>query len=124
MLLRSRCTELARLSWASRLARRLRTAWVSERSARFQRAVDEAQGRYATLESFANRVLDAANTAAPVIPRGAFLVGGLSLLTGQMLKRPGEDKRVFAEQKDSYDAGIEEGKRVVLETVHFPSQRA
>ncbi len=93
------------------------TAWVTERSARFQRAVDEAQGRYATLESFANLGLDAANTAAPAIPGGAFLVGGLSLLTGLMLKRPGEDKRVFAEKKDSYNAGIEEGKRVVLESI-------
>ena len=58
-----------------------------------------------------------ANTAAPALPGGAFLVGGLSLLTGLMLKRPGEDKRVFAEKKDSYNAGIEEGKRLVLEAL-------
>lgn len=53
---------------------------------------------------------------SPALPGGAFLVGGLSLLTGLMLKRPGEDRRVFAEKKDSYNAGFEEGKRVVLET--------
>jgi hypothetical protein len=35
-----------------------------------------------------------------------------------MLKRPGEDKRVFAEKKDSYNAGIEEGKRLVLEALN------
>lgn len=93
------------------------TAWVNERSTRFRRAVDDAEGRYATLESLVNLGLDAANTAAPALPGGAFLVGGLSLLTGLMLKRPGEDKRVFAEKKDSYNAGIEEGKRLVLEAL-------
>ena len=67
------------------------------------------------LESLVNLGLDAANTAAPALPGGAFLVGGLSLLTGLLLKRPGEDKRVFAEEKDSYNAGIEEGKRLVRE---------
>jgi hypothetical protein len=32
-----------------------------------------------------------------------------------MLKLPSEDKRVFAEKKDSHNAGIEEGKWLVLE---------
>jgi hypothetical protein len=41
-------------------------------------------------------------------------------MTGLMLKRPGEDKRVFAEKKDSYNAGIEEGKRIVLEALRPP----
>ena len=98
------------------------TAWVNERSTRFRRAVDDAEGRYATLESLVNLGLDAANTAAPALPGGAFVVGGLSLLTGLMLKRPGEDKRVFAEKKDSYNAGIEEGKRLVLEALRPPPE--
>ena len=98
------------------------TAWVNERSTRFRRAVDDAEGRYATLESLVNLGLDAANTAAPALPGGAFLVGGLSLLTGLMLKRPGEDKRVFAEKKESYNAGIEEGKRIVLSAVDSGKQ--
>ncbi len=93
------------------------TAWVNDRSTRFRRAVDDAEGRYAALESLVNLGLDAANTAAPAIPGGAFLVGGLSLLTGLLLKRPGEDKRVFAEKKNSYNAGLEEGKRVVLDAI-------
>ena len=63
-----------------------------------QRAVDRAQ--FASLKK-----------------GGAFLVGGPSLLTGLLLKRPGEDKRVFAEKKDSSNAGIEEGKRLVLEAL-------
>ena len=70
-----------------------------------------------------NLGLDAANTAAPALPGGAFLVGGLSLLTGLLLKRPGEDKRVFAEEKDSYNAGIEEGKRLVREALALKAER-
>ena len=37
-----------------------------------------------------------------------------------MLKLPSEDKRVFAEKKDSHNAGIEEGKRLVLEALRPP----
>ena len=99
------------------------TSWVNERSTRFRRAVDDAEGRYANLVSLVNLGLDAANTAAPALPGGAFIVGGLSLLTGLMLKRSGEDKRVFAEKKDSYNAGIEEGKRLVLEALRPNSER-
>jgi hypothetical protein len=66
--------------------------------------------------------VNAANTAAPALPGGAFIVGGLSLLTGLMPKRPGEDRRVFAEKKDSYSAGIEEGKRIVLSAVDLGKQ--
>ena len=75
------------------------------------------------LESLVNLGLDAANPAAPALPGGAFLVGGLSLLTGLLLKRPGEDKRVFAEEKDSYNAGIEEGKRLVREALALKAER-
>lgn len=96
---------------------------MNERSTRFRRAVDDAEGRYANLVSLVNLGLDAANTAAPALPGGAFIVGGLSLLTGLMLKRSGEDKRVFAEKKDSYNAGIEEGKRLVLEALRPNSER-
>ena len=82
-----------------------------------------AKGSYATLESLVSLGLDAVNTAAPALPGGAFFVGGLSLLTGLLLKRPGEDKRVFAEKKDSYNAGIEEGKRLVLEALPLKAER-
>ena len=82
-----------------------------------------AKGSYATLESLVSLGLDAVNTAAPALPGGAFFVGGLSLLTGLLLKRPGEDKRVLAEKKDSYNAGIEEGKRLVLETLPLKAER-
>jgi len=35
----------------------------------------------------------------------------------------GEGKCVFAEKKDSYNAGIEEGKRLVLETLALKAER-
>ena len=76
--------------------------------------------RHAAHESLVNLGLDAANTAAPALPGGAFIVGRLSLLTDLMLKLPSEDKRVFAEKKDSHNAGIEEGKRLVLEALRPP----
>jgi len=85
-----------------------------------RRAVDDAEGRDAALESLVNLGLDAANTEAPALPGGAFIVGGLSLLNGLMLKLPSEDERVVAEKKDSYNAGIEEGKRIVLEALRPP----
>jgi hypothetical protein len=61
--------------------------------------------------------LAAANEGAGQIPGGAFLVGGLSLLTGLVLKRPGEDKRVGKEKEDSYNAGLEEGKRLIMAAI-------
>ena len=78
--------------------------------------------RHAAHESLVNLGLDAANTAALALPGGAFIVGGLSLLNGLMLKLPSEDKRVFAEKKDSHNAGIEEGKWLVLSAVDLGKQ--
>ena len=74
-----------------------------------------ARARHAAHESLVILGLDAANTAALALPGGAFIVGGLSLLNDLMLKLPSEDERVVAEKKDSYNAGIEEGKWLVLE---------
>ena len=79
-----------------------------------------ARARHAAHESLVNLGLDAANTAALARPGGAFIVGGLSLLNGLMLKLSSEDERVVAEKKDSHNAGIEEGKRLVLEALRPP----
>ena len=81
-----------------------------------------ARARHAAHESLVNLGLDAANTAALALPGGAFIVGGLSLLNGLMLKLPSEDKRVFAEKEDSHNAGIEEGKRIALSAVDLGKQ--
>ena len=81
-----------------------------------------ARARHAAHESLVNLGLDAANTAALALPGGAFIVGGLSLLNGLMLKLPSEDERVVAEKEDSHNAGIEDGKRIVLSAVDLGKQ--
>ena len=91
--------------------------WVDTRTRQFQRAINDAEDRYARIEALLDLGLAAANEGAGQIPGGAFLVGGLSLLTGLVLKRPGEDKRVGKEKEDSYNAGLEEGKRLIVAAI-------
>jgi hypothetical protein len=91
--------------------------WVDTRTRQFQRAINDAEDRYARIEALLDLGLAAANEGAGQIPGGAFLVGGLSLLTGLVLKRPGEDKRVGKEKEDSYNAGLEEGKRLIMAAI-------
>ena len=91
--------------------------WVDTRTRQFQRAVADAEDRYARIEALIDLGLSAAEQGGASLPGGAFLVGGLSLLTGLVLKRPGEDKRVSKEKEESYNAGIEAGKKAVLEAL-------
>ena len=91
--------------------------WVDTRTRQFQRAVADAEDRYARIEALIDLGLTAAEQGGASLPGGAFLIGGLSLLTGLVLKRPGEDKRVSTEKEDSYNAGIEAGKKAVWETM-------
>ena len=95
--------------------------WVDTRTRQFQRAVADAEDRYARIEALIDLGLSAAEQGGASLPGGAFLVGGLSLLTGLVLKRPGEDKRVSKEKEESYNAGIEAGKRAVLEALRKDS---
>lgn len=91
--------------------------WVDTRTRQFQRAVADAEDRYARIEALIDLGLTAAEQGGASLPGGALLVGGLSLLTGLVLKRPGEDKRVSSEKQDSYNAGIEAGKKAILEAL-------
>ena len=93
------------------------SAWVDSRTRAYQRAVADAEDRYARIEALIDLGLTAAEQGGASLPGGAFLVGGLSLLTGLVLKRPGEDKRVGKEKEDSYNAGIEAGKKAILEAL-------
>lgn len=91
--------------------------FVDSRTRQFQRAINDAEDRYARIEAVIDLGLAAASEGSSQIPGGAFLVGALSLVTGLVLKRPGEDKRVAAEKEDSYNAGLEEGKKIVLAAI-------
>ena len=75
-------------------------------------AVKDAEERYALAEGLINLGVGIGSDAASTLPGGAIIVSGLTLLTGLFMKRPGEDKRVSREKEDSYNAGLEEGRRL------------
>lgn len=89
--------------------------YVRINTEQFKTAIEDAEGRYATLLSLVDLGIGSASGIASTIPGGAFLVSGLSLFTGILLKRPKEDERVRTEKESSYNAGIEEGKRLAIE---------
>jgi hypothetical protein len=93
------------------------SAWVESRTRQYQRAVADAEDRAARIEAIIDLGLAAANEGAAQLPGGAFLVGGLSLLTGIFLKRPGTDKMTAKEKEASYNAGLEEGRKIVLSAI-------
>jgi len=80
--------------------------YVESNSMRFQRAVKDAEDRYAVLVQITDLGIGAIGDASNGIPGGALLMSGLGLLTGLFLKRPGEDQRVAKEKEKSYNAGI------------------
>jgi hypothetical protein len=90
-------------------------SFVRTGTSQLEAALEYSRERHARLASVVDMGVAAVNEVAPAIPGGAFLIGGLSLLTGIFLKRPGEDKRVAQEKEDSYNAGIELGKSIVKE---------
>lgn len=75
-------------------------------------AVKDAEERYALAEGLINLGIGIGSDAASTLPGGALIVSGLTLMTGLFMKRPGEDKRVSKEKEDSYNAGLEEGRRL------------
>jgi hypothetical protein len=89
--------------------------FVDTSTRQLEDALADANERHAVLASVVDLGIATVNEVAPTLPGGAFLVGGLSLLTGLFLKRPGEDKRVAKEKEDSYNAGIELGKKIAEE---------
>ena len=88
--------------------------YVESNNEKFRKAVDSANERYTVLASVTNIGLEFASQGASALPGGAFLISGLTLLTGLFLKRPGEDKRVAAEKEASFNAGLK--KAVALKT--------
>ena len=88
--------------------------FVESNSEKFRNAVDSANERYTALSSITNIGLEFASQGASTLPGGAFLISGLTLITGLFLKRPGEDKRVSAENESSFNAGLK--KAVALTT--------
>jgi hypothetical protein len=98
-------------------ANRIVTDWqnfVRTGSEQLSYAVADAQERHAVLSSFVDLGLVAAHEVAPTLPGGAFLVGGLSLLTGLFIRRPGDADKLAKEKRDSYNKGIEVGASLAV----------
>jgi hypothetical protein len=97
--------------------------FVDTATRQLEAAVGDANERHAVLASVVDLGIATVNEVAPTLPGGAFLVGGLSLLTGIFLKRPGEDKRVAKEKEDSYNAGIEKAKETIITMIETAKEK-
>jgi hypothetical protein len=89
--------------------------WVVVNTNRLEDSIGEAQYRHGMISSMADMGVQALNDIAPGFPGGALLVGGLSMMSGLFLKKPGADKVVAGEKEDSYNAGLEEGKKLAIQ---------
>ena len=78
-------------------------------------AIGEANERYEILSNLTNMGVEALSVQAGQFPGGALLVTGLSMLTGLFLKKPGTDRIIASEKEDSYNAGIDQGRRVAVQ---------
>jgi len=78
-------------------------------------AVDDANQRYAFVSSLIDMGLGAASSFAPAFPGGAIVLSLLTGAAGVMVKKPGTDAVIAKEKEDSYNAGIELGKKIAEE---------
>jgi len=62
--------------------------FVESNSERFRTAIDDAEGRYATLHSIISIGLETGGDFANTIPYGGLIFGGLTGLAGLMLPQP------------------------------------
>ena len=89
--------------------------YVSTNSQRLTDEIGDAHLTYELIASLSNTGLEMLGQSAGTFPGGALIFGGLSLLSGLYLKRPGTDKHVSAEKQASFNKGLAEGKRVAIE---------
>jgi hypothetical protein len=96
--------------------------FVDTATKQLEASLNDAAERHSMLVSLVDMGVVTVNEIAPTLPGGAFLVGGLSLITGIFLKRPGEDKRVMKEKEDSYNAGLKKAKQLLVEAAKDESK--
>ena len=82
-------------------------AYVKRNTDRLQLEIVNGRERAAMLLSFVDMGVQAASGPLSTLPGGAFLVGGLSLLTGLFLKRPGDKKR----EQAAIDKAVQEASQ-------------
>ena len=91
------------------------TAYVERNSKQLAAEIEDGNYRLGMIQSMTDVGMQALQDAAPAFPGGALLVGGLSMMGGLFLKKPGTDKAMAAEKEASYNKGIEEGKRIAIQ---------
>ena len=94
--------------------------FVRTGTAQLEASLADAQERHARLSAVVDMGVAAATEVAPTLPGGAFLIGGLSLLTGLFIRRPGDADKMAKEKRDSYNKGIEVGASLALKTPPEP----
>ena len=90
-------------------------AYVDKNSSRLAAEIEDGNYRLGMIQSLTDMGFQALNDVAPGIPGGALLVGGLSMMGGLFLKKPGSDKAVAREKEQSYVAGLAEGKKIAIQ---------
>lgn len=85
------------------------TAHVESQSAAYKAAVDDANGKYAYIQSVISVGLGASES---LFPAGAVILSALTGVGGLLLKRPQEDERVRKEKEASYNAGLKAAQAI------------
>ena len=88
------------------------TAWVDRESKRFANAIDDGQRTVGVLTSLTETGISIGQDAASTLPGGAILGSGLALLGGLFLRRPGDDRREREAAEESYNAGLDRGRKM------------
>lgn len=92
-------------------------AYVEFNSEAFQKAVQDAENRYAFISSMFNTGLGIGQGVLGEFPGGALILSLLTGGAGLMMKRPKEDTRVAQEKEASYNKGLEVGKQIAAELI-------
>jgi hypothetical protein len=98
------------------------THYVESNDRRLKAAIEDAEERYVMIGSLLDVGYDFGSQVAGTVPGGALILTGLSLFTGILMKRPGEDKRVAKEKEDSYNAGLKKAREMLASTTKNESK--
>jgi hypothetical protein len=94
------------------------TAYVEKGSRQFSDNIADANYTFGVIQAFAQTGIEAGSTAALGLGPGGALIGTLLAFGGGlMLKKPGTDTTVRKEKEDSYNKGVEIGKRLAEEAL-------
>lgn len=86
--------------------------YVETNTAQFQASIDESNFIWGMLSSAVNVGAESAQGPLSALPGGAFLLTGLSLVTGLFLNKPGATKALAKEKEKSYNAGMDAAIKV------------